>query len=54
MTAHLTKRWGASYGKSPSQIFFFVIDSRPDLAIQDLQNFFTEKSSDPTPANIVF
>ena len=33
--------------------FFSLSDQRPDLAIQDLRNFFVEKSSDPRPLNIV-
>ena len=33
--------------------FFSVSDQRPDLAIQELQNFFVEKSSYPRPADIV-
>ena len=35
--------------------FFSVSDQRPDLAIQDLWNFFAGKSSDPRPVwNMVF
>ena len=34
--------------------FFSVSNQRPDLAIQDLRNFFVEKSTDPRPANIIF
>ena len=30
-----------------------VSDQRLDLAIQDLQNFFIEKSSNPRPVNTV-
>ena len=34
--------------------FFYVSDQRPDLVIQDLQNFFVEKSSYSRPVNVVF
>ena len=37
-----------------TQIFFSVSDQRSDLTIQDLRDFFVEKSSDPRPVNIVF
>ena len=33
--------------------FFSVSDQRSDLAIQDLRNFFVEKSSDSRPVNII-
>ena len=36
------------------QIFFSVGNQRHDSAIQDLQNFFAEKSSDTRLVNFVF
>ena len=45
-----------NYGKYSKNVaaIFFVSDQRPNLAIQDLRNFFSEKSSDPRLVNIVF